>query len=141
LEFDVPGDPVAATESVVGPVRLRSRPVNSDNLAVLQHGFELALTAILKGGGIMSELTDLPNIGPRLARALTAAGIDTPRALYELGSVAAWWRIHPAFDCLHSLLSLEAAIQNIPKSQLDDATRLRLKGEAARSAQEAHSSR
>ena len=29
---------------------------------------------------MMSDLTDLPNVGPALARALTEAGIDTPAA-------------------------------------------------------------
>lgn len=77
----------------------------------------------------MNELTDLPNVGPALARALTEAGIDTPTALIEVGSVEAWWRIHPTFDCLHSLLALEGAIRGIPKSQLDQTTRQRLKDE------------
>ncbi|WP_316669221.1 TfoX/Sxy family DNA transformation protein [uncultured Propionibacterium sp.] len=78
----------------------------------------------------MTDLTDLPNIGPRLARALVGAGVDSPRALREIGSVEAWRRIHPAFDCLHSLLSLEAAVRGIPKSQLDELTRQRLRNEA-----------
>lgn len=78
----------------------------------------------------MSELTKLPNIGPKLAKALTEAGIDTPRALNDMGSIEAWWRIHPTFDCLHSLFALEGAIQGIPKSHLDEATRQRLHAEA-----------
>lgn len=81
----------------------------------------------------MSNLTDLPNIGPALAQALKDAGIDTPTKLSEAGSVEAWWRIHPTFDCLHSLLALEGAIQGIPKSQLDQQTRQRLKDEARHS--------
>ncbi len=78
----------------------------------------------------MSELTDLPNIGPALAQALTDAGIDSPTKLAKAGSVEAWWRIHPTFDCLHSLFALEGAIQGIPKSQLDQPTRQRLKDDA-----------
>ncbi|EPH03418.1 hypothetical protein HMPREF1531_01479 [Propionibacterium sp. oral taxon 192 str. F0372] len=78
----------------------------------------------------MSDLTDLPNIGPALARALKNVGIDTPTKLIEAGSLEAWWRIHPTFDCLHSLLALEAAIQNIPKTHLDQQTRQRLKNKA-----------
>lgn len=74
----------------------------------------------------MSDLTDLPNIGPALARALTAAGVDNPAKLVDVGSIEAWWRIHPTFDCFHSLLALEGAIQGIPKGQLDNETRQRL---------------
>lgn len=75
----------------------------------------------------MSDLTELPNIGPKLAATLREAGIDTPDALEEVGSIEAWWRIHPTFDCMHSLFALEGAIQGVPKSLLDDDTRRRLK--------------
>lgn len=78
---------------------------------------------------MMSDLTDLPNIGPVLAQALKDAGIDTPAKLIEAGSVEAWRRIHPTFDCFHSLLALEGAVQGIPKSQLDRLTRQRLRDE------------
>lgn len=81
-------------------------------------------------GVVMNDLTDLPNIGPKLAHALTEAGISNSIELRDIGSVEAWWRIHPTFSCLHSLLSLEAAIRGIPKSQLDDTTRQRLRDEA-----------
>lgn len=77
----------------------------------------------------MSDLTGLPNVGPALAAALKDVGIDTPAKLVEAGSVEAWWRIHPTFDCLHSLLALEGAVQGIPKSQLDEETRQRLRRE------------
>lgn len=77
----------------------------------------------------MSDLTDLPNVGPALAAALKEVGIDTPLKLMEAGSVEAWWRIHPTFDCLHSLFALEGAVQGIPKSRLDEETRQRLRHE------------
>lgn len=77
----------------------------------------------------MNELTDLPNIGPKLAQALIEVGIDTPEKLADLGSVEAWWRVHPQFTCLHSLLALEGALQGIPKSLLDQKTRERLQQE------------
>ncbi|RRD48446.1 hypothetical protein EII35_12810 [Arachnia propionica] len=80
----------------------------------------------------MNDLSDLPNVGPVLARALKEAGIDTPAKLTELGSVEAWWRIHPTFDCMHSLFALEGAIQGIPKSLLDEETRRRLREDANR---------
>lgn len=75
----------------------------------------------------MTELEALPNLGPALAAALRAAGIDDAEQLREVGSERAWVRVHPRFDCLHSLLALEAAVQGIPKRELDEATRLRLK--------------
>ncbi|MDO5053625.1 MAG: TfoX/Sxy family DNA transformation protein [Pseudoclavibacter sp.] len=77
----------------------------------------------------MSDLTELPNVGPALSRALRQAGIDTPAKLIEAGSVEAWQRIHPTFDCFHSLLALEGAVQGIPKNRLDQETRRRLKNE------------
>jgi len=78
----------------------------------------------------VSELTDLPNIGPKLATALHDAGITTPEELYTVGSVEAWWRVHPAFDCMNSLLALEGAVQGIPKKALDEETRQYLRTEA-----------
>ena len=75
----------------------------------------------------MSELESLPNIGPELARALRAAGIADSDALRQIGAIKAWWRIHPRFTCLHSLLALEGAVQGIPKRQLDETTRRHLK--------------
>lgn len=76
---------------------------------------------------MMDDLSNLPNVGPVLVRALKEAGIDTPAKLVELGSVEAWWCIHPTFDCMHSLFALEGAIQRIPKSLLDEETRRRLR--------------
>ena len=77
----------------------------------------------------MNELTDLPNIGPKLAQALIEVGIDTPEKLADVGSIEACWRVHPQFTCLHSLLALEGALQGIPKSLLDQKTRERLRQE------------
>lgn len=79
----------------------------------------------------MSELEELPNIGPELARALRVAGIADADALRSVGSIEAWRRCHPRFTCMHSLLALEGAVQGLPKRELDEPTRRRLK-EAAR---------
>ncbi len=76
---------------------------------------------------VMTDLIDLPNIGPRLASALTRAGISGPEELRVIGSLEAWWRIHPTFDCMHSLYALEGAVRGIPKLDLDRATREQLK--------------
>lgn len=45
-------------------------------------------------------------------------------------SAPGWRAVHPRFTCFHSLLALEAAIQGLPKRELDDATRDRLRREA-----------
>ena len=76
------------------------------------------------------ELRALPGIGPRLEGALRAAGITDAETLRRTGAVEAWRAVHPHFTCFHSLLALEAAIQGLPKRELDDATRDRLRREA-----------
>ena len=55
-----------------------------------------------KGRGMraMARLTDLPNIGPKLAENLEKAGIETPERLRELGRrrhsfASALWRTPP----------------------------------------------
>ena len=55
------------------------------------------------------ELTDLPNIGPMLAKNLCAIGVETPEALQEMGPEQAWLRIRLQVDsgaCLHQLQAL-----------------------------------
>lgn len=70
-------------------------------------------------------MEDLPNIGPKLAAGLRAAGITAPEELVATGSIAAWRRLAD-FHCLHSLTALEGAIWGIVKAELDDDTRRRL---------------
>lgn len=89
----------------------------------------LRVLLVWRNGALMNDLTDLPNIGPKLAQALIEAGIDTPAKLAEVGSVEAWWRVHPRFTCQHSLLALEDAIQGVPKSLLNQEIRERLRQE------------
>lgn len=74
----------------------------------------------------VTRLEDLPNVGPKLAAALRAAGIPDAEALAEVGGVEAWRRVHPTFDCLHSLQALAGAVRGVPKSSLDAATRAEL---------------
>ena len=68
----------------------------------------------------MSTMTELPNIGPKLAAQLAQVGINTPEALRATGAEDAWLRIQ-AFDpsaCLHRLTALEGAVRGVPKAQL-----------------------
>ena len=65
-----------------------------------------------KGRGMrtMERLTDLPNIGPKLAENLEKAGIKTPDRLRELGVEEVFLRIRAQADaaaCLHQLEALE----------------------------------
>jgi DNA transformation protein and related proteins len=64
-----------------------------------------------------SALTDLSNIGPEVARLLTAAGIRTPQQLKRLGSITAALRIAALRPddppCRSMLAGLEGAIQGI----------------------------
>ena len=53
-----------------------------------------------------NRLTDLPNIGPKLAEHLEKAGISSPEELREVGAEAAFLRIRTQVDstaCLHEL--------------------------------------
>lgn len=72
----------------------------------------------------MSELTKLPNIGPKLAENLEKIGIDSYEKLSEKGSVASVIEIgHSDMHvCCNMLYALEGAIRgvrwhNIPKEE------------------------
>ena len=56
----------------------------------------------------MEKLTDLPNIGPKLAEHLLRAGIESPEQLRETGAEEAFLRIRTQVDstaCLWAALS------------------------------------
>ena len=77
----------------------------------------------------MEKLTDLPNIGPRLAERLTQAGIGTPDQLRETGAEKAFLRIRTQLDaaaCLHALEALAAAA-GVRKSLLPPERKAELK--------------
>ena len=76
-------------------------------------------------GADVTELRDLPGVGPELEAALRAAGITDAETLRRTGSVEAWWAVHPRFTCLHS-------IRGVSKRELDDVTRERLGREAGK---------
>lgn len=68
----------------------------------------------------MSELAELPNLGPRSAEMLAAAGIDSPAQLRRLGSVAAYLSVQRQGrrPSLNLLWALEGAICGLPWQQV-----------------------
>lgn len=74
-------------------------------------------------------LEDLPNIGPTLAALLREAGINTPSALYEVGSLQAFIRIK-SIDCgacYSKLCAIEGAVEGIRWHSLPKAKKKELK--------------
>ncbi len=69
----------------------------------------------------MSKLTDLPNIGPELARLLEEADIHDPETLRAVGTEEAFLRLQSRDPsaCFHKLTALEGAVQGVRKTQLD----------------------
>ena len=77
----------------------------------------------------MAELTSMRNIGTEMARKLTAAGIDSPEKLMELGSKEAFFRLKTLFPqvCLVHLYTLEGAITDTDYNRLSEDKKLELK--------------
>ena len=77
----------------------------------------------------MTNLTDLPNVGPVLAKNLQAAGINTPEKLRELGAKEAFLRIRMIDPeaCLHMLYGVEGAIQGVQDKFLSPEAKQDLK--------------
>jgi DNA transformation protein len=78
----------------------------------------------------MNRLTDLPNIGPKLAEHLEKAGIPSPEALREAGAETAFLRIRTQVDstaCLHELEALAGAVEGVRKSLLPPDRKAELK--------------
>ncbi|ARN91985.1 TfoX domain protein [Levilactobacillus brevis] len=76
----------------------------------------------------MTMLTDLPNIGPKIAQQLMAIDITTPEQLTAIGSKLAFQRLK-AYDhtaCIQQLYSLQGAIENRKYSQLAATTKAEL---------------
>ena len=70
----------------------------------------------------MKDLLELPNIGKEIKRQLNLVGIKDYDDLINTGSLEAWLKIKEidSSACYNRLLSLEGAIQNIPKKELSD---------------------
>ena len=77
----------------------------------------------------MKELTQLPNVGPKLARELEAAGIASATELRSIGANAAWERlrqVNPQRDSASSLLALEGAVRGVRWMSIDPGERRRI---------------
>lgn len=77
----------------------------------------------------MSKLTDMPNIGYKLAIQLNEAGVETCEQLIELGSREAFLRlmcIDGISVCINRLYALEGAIQGIRWHYLSQDDRAKL---------------
>ena len=68
----------------------------------------------------MNKLTDMPNIGAKLAELLHLAGIETPEQLQNLGSKQAFLMLLAVTDCacINKLYAIEGAIEGINKKLL-----------------------
>lgn len=78
----------------------------------------------------MEKLTDLPNIGPKLADNLEKIGVTTPEELRTLGAEGAFLAIRAQVDptaCLHQLEALAGAAEGIKKSLLPSERKTELK--------------
>jgi len=77
----------------------------------------------------MRDLTDLPNIGKKLAEKLHDIGVTSPEELAALGSVEAVIRIAPATGkgCYNMLYALEGAIQGIRWHSIPSEIRKQIK--------------
>ena len=76
------------------------------------------------------ELTDLPNIGPVLAKNLQAIGIVSAEDLRKMGSEEAWLRIRMHVDsgaCFHQLQALAGGAAGITKKDLPPERKAELK--------------
>ena len=66
-------------------------------------------------------LTDLPNVGPKLAENLRRAGLETPEDFRAAGAREAFLRIRAQVDpaaCFHQLTALAGAELGIPKKMI-----------------------
>ncbi len=82
----------------------------------------------------MTEIEDVINIGPVLAKELRAAGITSREALQQLGARKTWERlsnVNPDRDYASSLLALEGAIRGMRWMELPDADRKQIAAYAA----------
>ncbi|WP_297979775.1 TfoX/Sxy family DNA transformation protein [uncultured Oscillibacter sp.] len=76
------------------------------------------------------ELTDLPNIGPKLAESLRRVGVDTPERFQDLGTQETFLRIRAQVDptaCFHQLTALAGAAAGIPKKALPQEEKMALR--------------
>lgn len=78
----------------------------------------------------MERLTDLPNIGPKLAGNLEKIGVTSPEQFQGLGAEEAFLRIRAQVDptaCLHQLEALAGAEAGVKKSLMSPERKAELK--------------
>lgn len=67
------------------------------------------------------QLTDLPNVGPKLAENLRRVGLESPEAFRAAGAEDTFLRIRAQVDptaCFHQLTALAGAELGVPKKAL-----------------------
>lgn len=75
-------------------------------------------------------LTDLPNVGPKLAENLRRAGLETPEDFRAAGAREAFLRIRARVDpvaCFHQLTALAGAERGVPKKALSPEEKAELR--------------
>ena len=75
-------------------------------------------------------LTDLPNVGPKLAENLRRVGLETPESFRAAGAREAFLRIRVQVDptaCFHQLTALAGAELGIPKKALSPEKKAELR--------------
>lgn len=77
----------------------------------------------------MSNLSNLPNIGPIVEQQLNQVGIESLEQLKHIGSKQAWLKIKEIDEsaCINRLYALEGAIQGVKKALLDEEIKAELK--------------
>ena len=76
------------------------------------------------------NLTDLPNVGPKLAENLRRAGLETPEDFRAAGAREAFLRIRAQVDptaCFHQLTALAGAELNMPKKEISPEKKAELR--------------
>ncbi len=81
---------------------------------------------------VMSELAELPNLGPTIVKKLEAVGIRTQSELVDAGSIEAYARIKGyGAKCCNMLYALEGAIRGVRRHKLSSRDRDHLREEYA----------
>lgn len=77
----------------------------------------------------MGELSKLPNIGKEVESQLNKVGIFSYDELKDIGTEQAWLKIQEidSSACIHRLLALEGAIQDVKKTALPQERKVELK--------------
>ncbi len=76
------------------------------------------------------DVTELPNVGPKLADNLRRVGLETPKAFRAVGAETAFLRIRAEVDstaCFHQLTALAGAELGIPKKAIPQEKKAELR--------------